>query len=471
MNKQKELVKNTIIIAVGKLSTQFLTFLLLPLYTTFLTTKEFGTVDLIMTYVGIIVPLVAISVERAVFRHLIDVRDNHAEQARIITNAAQIYLVGILALTAIYAALSAMFTIPYSWLVYAVIVAVSISNFLMQVARGLGDNVKFSIASMIAGVVTVAANIVFIVGLGYGAGGMLISIALANVLCALYLAVALKAHSRVDVKLHSTVLKKELLGYSAPLVPSNMAWWAIGAADRTIIAIILGVSSNGVYAAAYKFPQIFNSLFSFFNMSWQESASVHINSPDRDKFYSQTMNASMKMFGALGLCVIAGTGLFFEVLVGGAFHEARQYIPILVVGVFFGTILEIYSGVYIAKKMTNQVFKTSLAAAVINIGLTLGLISWLGLYAPALAMCVAYLSMAIMRHYDLRQHVHITYRLDTIIKLAVLYVVVIGLYYCNVLATDLLATLVAVAAMMVLNRSFVAMTRTQLLRKIPRRGK
>ena len=38
--REKKLIKNTIIIAIGKMSTQIISFLLLPLYTSILATEE-----------------------------------------------------------------------------------------------------------------------------------------------------------------------------------------------------------------------------------------------------------------------------------------------------------------------------------------------------------------------------------------------------------------------------------------------
>ena len=49
MNQKKELIKNTLIISIGKFSTQLVSFLLLPLYTTLLTTSEYGQYDLLNT--------------------------------------------------------------------------------------------------------------------------------------------------------------------------------------------------------------------------------------------------------------------------------------------------------------------------------------------------------------------------------------------------------------------------------------
>ena len=43
MSRNKELLKNTIIILFGKVCTQLITFFLLPIYTHFLSTKESTT--------------------------------------------------------------------------------------------------------------------------------------------------------------------------------------------------------------------------------------------------------------------------------------------------------------------------------------------------------------------------------------------------------------------------------------------
>ena len=85
MNKKKDLVKNTFIILLGKLCTQFISFLLLPLYTNYLVTEEFGYVDLINTYVSLLVPICTLQLEMSIFRFLIDSRNNNEEKEKYIT--------------------------------------------------------------------------------------------------------------------------------------------------------------------------------------------------------------------------------------------------------------------------------------------------------------------------------------------------------------------------------------------------
>ena len=74
----KELFKNTGIIAIGQMSTKLVNFFLLPLYTALLTTEEYGTVDLLITYSTVLTIIVGLQMNLAVFRYLVTNRDDEA---------------------------------------------------------------------------------------------------------------------------------------------------------------------------------------------------------------------------------------------------------------------------------------------------------------------------------------------------------------------------------------------------------
>ena len=86
MGRGKVLLKNTIIITIGKICTQLVSFFLLPLYTGVLSTEEYGIVDLLNTLVSLMLPIVTFQVEQAVFRELIEVRDNKEKKTEIISS-------------------------------------------------------------------------------------------------------------------------------------------------------------------------------------------------------------------------------------------------------------------------------------------------------------------------------------------------------------------------------------------------
>ena len=77
MNKKKQLAKNTIIIFIGKVCTQLISFFLLPLYTGYLKTSEYGIVDLITTYITLLVPIITLELEMSIFRYLVEIGRAH----------------------------------------------------------------------------------------------------------------------------------------------------------------------------------------------------------------------------------------------------------------------------------------------------------------------------------------------------------------------------------------------------------
>ena len=86
MSREKQLAKNTLIITIGKICTQLITFFLLPLYTGILSTEEYGIVDLLNTLVSLLLPIVTFQVEQAMFRELIEVRANENKKKEIMIN-------------------------------------------------------------------------------------------------------------------------------------------------------------------------------------------------------------------------------------------------------------------------------------------------------------------------------------------------------------------------------------------------
>lgn len=462
MSRNSQLIKNTLIIGAGKISTQFITFLLLPLYTSNLTTSEFGTAELVITYVTLLTPLLTISLDMAAFRFLIDVRGNFKGIAAVITNTFQIVSSSITLFLVCFLVFNYIFKFPYAVPLCFAVVATVFSNLLLQISRGLGSNLHFSIGALVAGITTILVNVVCIIFLGWGAEAMIFAMAAANLVASLYLLAVLKIHRYIRLNTKDAALKKRLLRYSIPLVPNTVSWWIINAADRTLIALFLDTSSVGIYSVAYRFPLIFNGLFSFFNMSWTESASMNINSPDRDEFYSKTMNSALKVSASFGILIIASVPLVFDIIVDKSFSEAVYFIPILLIGAFLNSIVSLYGAILVAMKTTTKVMTTALASAVIAISFTTAFIGVIGLYAAALSSCVAFSIMAIYRHYTLRKEIPIRYEKYLALKLLFPTTIVVSLYYSGNTALQLVAMGVALIAALLLNWSLVKL----ILKKI-----
>ncbi len=468
MSKKKELAKNTIIIFIGKVCTQLISFFLLPLYTGYLTTSQYGTVDLIQTYVRLLVPLITIELEMGVFRFLIDARGKDKDTKEVMTNNFMILFMSLLLFSGGYLIVTQFVKIDYRLLILFDVFICTITGNLLQVTRGFGKTLDYSIACIITGVMTVVLNIILIVFCGLRVPGMIISMAVANGLGALYLFIKLKMYKYFDKELVNGGLVKSMIKYSAPLVPNDISWWIVSVSDRSIISLVLGTAANGIYSISNKFPTLLSSVFSIFNMSWCESATLHINSEDRDEFFSDICNTVVKLFSSLGVGMIACMPFVFPLLIDSSYNEAFIYIPILALGVTFNIGVSLYSSIYIAKKMTKQVAMTSIMGAIINIVVNVALIKYIGLYAAAISTMVSYFVMMLYRHFDLKKYLNIKYEKGIFFKTILIFTFAIFLYYQRNVILNVINLVVVVIYAVIINKEFLLGTWNSVRKKLKR---
>lgn len=431
MEKNKELIKNTIIILLGKFCTQFLSFFLLPLYTSILSANEYGIYDLIVTYVALFVPVISLQMEMAIFRELIDVRGNYKKTSEIISSGIFSVILQFIICFICYYLISVFINIPYKNYIIINILAVMVSSIFMQIARGLGQNVQYSISSVIAGVSTILLNILFLVILKFNVEGMIISAILSNIFAAIYIFISCKLYGKIKYSSVSKQIIHKLLKYSLPLVPNGLIWWIINVSDRTIISIFLGTGANGIYAVSNKFSSIIMQIFNIFNLSWTESASLHINDEDKNKFFSSVFNKTLKYSLVVCLLIIAALPFLFNILISQSYSEAYVYIPILLIGMIFNIIVSFLGSIYVSKKLTKEVAKTSFCAGVLNILINVFLVKCIGIFAAAISTVLAFLIMSIFRIVDVQKYVKLKINFKEINMALLLFLISLLLYYFN----------------------------------------
>lgn len=468
MNKKKQLAKNTIIIFFGRVCTQLISFFLLPLYTSYLATKEYGTVDLIQTYVTLLVPIITLELEMSIFRFLIDSRKSEKETNKLISNNFFILGISLSIFSILYIIVSSFVTIPYRWLILVDIIVCVLSGNFLQVARGFGKTLDYAISCILTGLTTVISNIILICFVHMQAEGMIISMTFANFMCSLYLFIRLKLYSKINFKIVDFKQIKEMYKYSLPLIPNGISWWIVNVSDRSIISFVLGASANGLYAISNKFPTIISSLTGVFNLSWSESAALHINSSDRDEFFSDITNTVLRLFMALGVGMLACMPFVFPILIDVKYNDAYNYIPFLVLGTIFNVAICLYSQVYLAKKLSKQVASTAIVGAIINILINVIFIKQIGLYAAAISTMISYFVMMIYRHFDLKKYVNIKIEKKLIIESIIIYTFTLLIYYQKSIILHVICLLIVCIYAFITNKDFLKSSYLTVVKKIKR---
>ena len=456
MSKGKDLAKNTAIVSIGKICTQLITFLLLPVYTAVLSNEEYGVVDLLNTLTSLLLPIVTLQIEQGIFRYLIDCRENNEKQIKLITTIIRFMIIQSIACIVIFLCVSPFIHNEYKYFLMANLLMGIFSSLLLQICRGLGDNATYAIGSFITGAFTVVLNVIFIVAFRWGAYGMLGATAISNFICAVYIFLKRKIYKYIKPKQFDKKILKEIIKYSVPLIPNMISWWIVSASDRTIISAVIGIAQNGIYSAANKFSGVFTTLYSVFNLTWTESASININSEDRDEFFSKILDFVIRFFGCLCLGTIAVMPFVFNILINEKFAEAYYQIPILILGSVFNILVSFVGSIYVAKKLTKEIAKTSIISAVINIFVNIVLIKSIGLYAASISTVIAYALMFIYRWIDVKKYVKFNVNKILMFALTIMYGITIFTYYLKNTMISVVVLVIVVVFAIITNLNSVS---------------
>lgn len=406
MSREKELAKNTVILAFGKICTQSISFLMLPLYTAVLDTKDYGTFDLLVTYATLLLPLVNWQFDQGLFRFLLEKRGNHRAQSQLFSTILISGTIQSGAYAGIFFLIRPLLSIANGEFLLAYVILHVYTAILLQFVRGLGDNTKYAVAGFISASSTVFFNVITLTVFKWGLKGLMTATLLSQVFTIIYLAVSVRCWKYFSVKRAKYSLFRSVLSYSLPLIPNNLAWWVVNASDRTVISHFIGLAANGIFTVSSKFPSVFISFYNIVNLSWTESVSLHFNDEDRDVFLTDMVTMFFKIFASACFGVVAVMPFIFPVMVNAKYREGYNQVLILMYAMLFRVLVGLYSCVYIAAKQSKKVAYTSAAAAVINLTADLLFINRIGLYAASLSSLIAFLVMFIIRYVEINRTVH-----------------------------------------------------------------
>jgi len=103
--KYKYLAKNIGLLTLSSFATKLLSFFLVPLYTSILTTADYGTYDLFNTTVGVLIPILTLNVQDGVMRFAMD---RNYDRRAIVTVGFRYILIGT-AITAVGLGINGVF--------------------------------------------------------------------------------------------------------------------------------------------------------------------------------------------------------------------------------------------------------------------------------------------------------------------------------------------------------------------------
>lgn len=384
--RSKYLFKNIGILAVSNFSSKVLVFLLVPLYTSVLSTAEYGTYDLIVSTVTLLYPILTANIVEAVMRFSMEKTYGKEETASIgikyVAISAAAVAIGLLIFHYFHIALSLNGLKIYIFLYYLFYV---LNQYFIQLAKGLEHVKDMGIAGVIGTVTMLGANILFLLVFKMGLPGFFIANILAQTIPVLYYFIRLRFWRLLKRVGRRNPLEKEMLLYCVPLICTALGWWANSTADKYTVAFICGVAANGLLSVSYKIPSIISTLQGIFTQAWQISAIKEYGKESASDFYGTTFSfINIIMSGMCAVLILLSRPLA-RILYANDFYQAWQYVPFLLISSVLNCASGFIGPILSAKKDSKSMALSAVYGACANIVLNIVLVYCMGVQGATIA--------------------------------------------------------------------------------------
>jgi len=416
MNKYKKLAMNTMVFAIGSFGSKILVLLLTRLYTKHLSPSASGIKELLELTALFLQPIFTFALQEYLIRFGLD---KNYDKKQVFTTSAVITTVGMLIMSVFVPMLAVVpvtrYVRGYSVLLTVYVITSSLRMLCQQFVRSL-DKVKlFSLDGILATLSLFAFNMIFIEGLNWGIKGFMLAVILSDFCSAIFLFTVAKLGKYADRDSFSMELAKEMIHFSAPLIPTIVMWTITSLSDRIFISVMhsdrvqLGDDAVGIYGYANKIPNLISMVSTIFFQAWNMSAISENDSADRSNFYSKVYSAyeAVLFIASAGLLLLIKpvTSVLINSSNYSEYGSVYLYTPILIIAVLFMSLNQFLSSIYSATKNTKNSFWTALAACVVNLIMNYFLIPEWGIQGAAIATLLSYYFCFWLRIIDARYYV------------------------------------------------------------------
>lgn len=406
--RNKYLFKNVGILAISKFSSKLLIFLLIPLYTSVLSTKEYGIYDLIISTVQLIFPIITLNIVDAIMRYSMEKDVDKKECATI---GLKYILLSFIIIT-FFLIINRIF-LPIKQIngleifIFFYFVLYSLNEYFIQLSKGLDYVKTLGIAGVLGTIVTVICTVLFLKSFNFGLKGFIFANILGLLAQVLYYILKIKYWNLLNFKTHNKVLKKEMLLYSIPLIATAVGWWVNNAADKYAVSFICGLTATGLLSIAYKIPSIINVIQTIFMQAWQISAIKEYESDDSAIFYGKYFeNINFLMCILCSLLILLSRPIA-HLLYAKDFYNAWIYVPFLLISSTFNTASGFLGPILSAEKKSKEMAKSAIYGTIVNIILNIILIKLIGLQGATIATAISSFIIFCVRKKEIGKNIYI----------------------------------------------------------------
>ncbi|HEV2149929.1 MAG TPA: oligosaccharide flippase family protein [Longimicrobiaceae bacterium] len=421
--KTKSLGKQSAIYGAGIIVGKLASFIMLPVYTRYLTPADYGVLELLSMTIDVIGMIAGMGIGAAVFKFYSDADDATAKNRVISTAGISTAVLGAVtaALGLLLAPLLTRLVIGEGadplylrifFLTYLFQSCEHVPMMLLRARQQAGRVVTRNVARL---VLNLSLSILFVVYFQMGVLGVLLS----GLITGAVMAVVLSVYLVREVGLRFSADRfGAMVRFGSPMVLWTLGSFVLVFSDRFFLNHYVGTAEVGIYSLAYKFAFMLSALaFSPFDLVWDPHRYEVAKRSDAKEVYARVflyMNVAVGL-GALGISLFVKD--FLGVMSDPAFLPAYRFVPLLLLAQTFSHwVSYVTLGLFVSSN-TRALGHIAFLAVVSTLVLNFLLVPRFGIVGATSATVVAYALRFFWTYRSAQRHYPIQYGWGAIARL------------------------------------------------------
>jgi O-antigen/teichoic acid export membrane protein len=373
---------------------------LLPLYTRYLTTADYGAAEVLITGVIAASIIIRLGIIEALLRFYYQAGEEPSEVVR--TSFASLLwttTIGMLVALPLAAPLSQLLLGHSDAALLRIAIfglwVFTMFEFLTALYR-IDERAKayffFTVSNVL---VTIPVTVWLVVGEGKGASGLLWGQYATG---ALFLAGLVIADRRRLGLVPDFALWRRMLRWGLPTMPAELSLYSLNFIDRVLIVRIVGLGDAGIYAISVKFAQGINVLVKGFQLAWPPLAYSIQDDDEARRAYAVIVT----WFVSVAAFVVAGLWLLsrwiVRLLAAPKFFAAYQTIGLISTGVMLYALYLVLVIILGRTGRTEFNFPATGVGTLVNIALNLALLPSMGIIGAGVSLVASYAVILVLMY-------------------------------------------------------------------------
>lgn len=426
------LLKDSVIYGGGRMLQKFLTALMLPLFTAYLTKSDYGIVGMVVTVTTFLDVFVTLGFDVAFTRFYFDEK-NPTHRSRIITHVFYVdFFYPAILLGAIIALMPQISTLVMGASGYTLYFDIGVATLfftnlsdlpftLMRLEHRPWTFTSFTVARVL---IQIPMALVFLAVFHWGPAGYLG----ANLITAMILNVAAMPFYIPKLRfLWDAALMRSMLAFAIPAMFTAISFFFLKLSDRFFLLHYQSVAIVGLYTVANSLSQPLYIVGMAFRMAWPQWHYAKLNEPERHKHMVARSSTYFMAFNGV-LLVLVGfyLPLVIHVLLNEKFWSIGPTTFVLTLSVALYNLYFIFwIGANVAKK--NRLIPViTLLASSVNVGLNFLLVPEYGMWAAAWTTTIGFGILAVLVYFISNKWYPIPYEWRRLIIVAIATALTLG---------------------------------------------